>query len=211
MTSAKTVAQPLILPKSLQGVSLEFKAERRLTEAELMEFCAKNRHLRAELDKNGKLIVMPPVDFDGGAREGIVYGYLFQWWLLYRRGQVFSPTTRFRLPDGGSLRAADGSWISPERIAEIAPSDKQKCARAMPYFVVEVRSSSDRLSALKRKMADSRMANGVRLARLIEPLQQRAYVYRSDDTVQEIAGFEGSLSGEEVCPGLSLDLSKFLV
>ncbi len=207
MTRAREGVQPIILPKSLYGLNFEFKPERRMTEAELMEFCAENRLLRIEQDKTGKLIIMPPVDFDGGAREGIAFAYLSQWWLSYRKGRVFSATTGFRLPDA-SVRASDGSWISDERIAQVVPGDRKKFARVTPDFVLEVRSNSDRLPALKRKMADTWIANGVRLAWLIDPLQERAYIYRQDGSQEEIIGFDHLLSGEEVCPGFVFDLSK---
>jgi two-component system alkaline phosphatase synthesis response regulator PhoP len=46
--------------------------------------------LRIEEDKNGTLIIMPPVDFDSGVREGRAYGYLFAWWLTHKRGEVSS-------------------------------------------------------------------------------------------------------------------------
>ena len=207
MTRAREGVQPIILPKSLYGLNLEIKPERRMTEAELMEFCAENRLLRIEQDKTGKLIIMPPVDFDGGAREGVAFAYLSQWWLSYRKGRVFSATTGFRLPDA-SVRASDGSWISDERIAQVVPGDRKKFARVTPDFVLEVRSNSDRLPALKRKMADTWIANGVRLAWLIDPLQERAYIYRQDGSQEEIIGFDHLLSGEEVCPGFVFDLSK---
>lgn len=71
MSAARALEHPLILPESLRGVNIEVKADRPITEEELLEFCAGNDHLRIEQDKNGKLIIMPPVDLEGGTREGI--------------------------------------------------------------------------------------------------------------------------------------------
>lgn len=207
MTAAREIDQPLILPKTLNGVNFEFKTERRMTEEEFMEFCAENDHLRIEQDKNGKLIIMPPVDFSGGAREGIAYGYLFNWWLSYQKGRVFSPSTGFMLPDT-SVRASDGCWISDERLNQVSPSDRKKFARVVPDFVMEVRSDSDRIGTLKRKMTDTWMANGVRLAWLIDPLREMAYIFRENGTSETFNGFDQVLSGENVCPGLTLDLTK---
>jgi Uma2 family endonuclease len=210
MTAAREVDQPLILPKTLNGVNIEFKTERRMTEAEFMEFCAENDHLRIEQDKNGKLIIMPPVDYDGGAREGIAYGYLFNWWLSFQKGRVFSPSTGFRLPDS-SVRASDGCWISDERMSQVVPGDRKKFARVVPDFVIEVRSDSDRIGVLRKKMADTWIANGVRLGWLIDPLQEKAYVYRQDGSSEIFNGFDYILSGENVCPGLTFDLSKMRI
>lgn len=207
MSAARDVDQPLILPKTLSGVNIEFKTGRRMTEEEFVEFCAENDHLRIEQDKNGKLIIMPPVNLEGGTREGIAYGYLFNWWLSYQKGRVLSPSTGFKLPDK-STRASDGSWVSDERLSRLQPEDWKRFPRLAPDFVIEVRSNSDRIGKLKRKMTETWIANGVRLAWLIDPLREKAYVYRQDGTSETFDGFDHVLSGENVCPGLSFDLSK---
>lgn len=46
----------------------------------------------------------------------------------------------------------------------------------MPDFVAEIRSASDRLNKLQEKMRDTWIANGVRLAWLIDPYGEKAYV-----------------------------------
>jgi Uma2 family endonuclease len=210
MTAAREIDQPLILPKTLNGVNIEFKTGRRMTEEEFIEFCAENDHLRIEQDKNGKLIIMPPVDFQGGVREGIAYGYLFNWWLSYQKGRVLSPSTGFKLPDK-STRASDGSWVSDERLSKMSPEDWTRFARLAPDFVIEVRSKTDRIGKLKKKMTDTWIANGVRLAWLIDPLQEKAYVYRQNGSTEVFDGFDNILSTEDVCPGLTFDLSKMRI
>ena len=97
--------------------TFELKFERRLTEQELMEFSADNDHLRIEEDKTGKLIIMPPVDINGGIRERRAYGYLFAWWLAHKQGEVFSPSTGFNLPDT-SIRLS-GTGIEPGEFANL--------------------------------------------------------------------------------------------
>ena len=53
------------------------------------------------------------------------------------------------------------------------------------------------------------MANGVRLAWLIDPYEEKAYVYRQGQAVEELSGFDGAfLSGEDVLPGFMLDLGE---
>lgn len=205
--SAHEVGIPVYLPLDIPGGSAEIKMPKRLTEAEFYQFCADNPDLRIEQDKNGKIIIMPPVDFDGGAREGHVFGLLYSWWIASQKGLTLSPTTGFKLPDG-STRSADGAWVSDEKIAALAPAERKKFARVVPDFVIEVRSTSDRLAPLKRKMSDAWIKNGVRLAWLIDPVSEKAWVYRADGLVSEVNGFDHSLSGEDVCPGFELDLSK---
>lgn len=58
-------------------------------------------------------------------------------------------------------------------------------------------------------MAETWIANGVRLAWLIDPYAEKAYVYRANGSVEVVSGFEGQLSGEDVLPGFHLDLSEF--
>lgn len=57
-------------------------------------------------------------------------------------------------------------------------------------------------------MTETWIANGVRLAWLIDPLREKAYVYRQDGSSEAFGSFDHVLSGENVCPGLSFDLSK---
>jgi Uma2 family endonuclease len=51
------------------------------------------------------------------------------------------------------------------------------------------------------------VANGCRLAWLIDPVEQKAYVYTPQGLAKTIESFAGKLSGEDVLPGFELDLS----
>ncbi len=205
--SDDTAATAIVMRHRFHAGSVELKYPRRLTEEEFYEFCADNRDLRIEQDKNGNILIMPPVDHDSGVAESNVHGYLFSWWLTYQQGLTYSPTTGFKLPDGAT-RSADSAWASDEKVANLTPQQRKQFAPLVPDFVVEVRSTSDQIGKLKKKMTDTWMANGVRLAWLIDPKMQRAYIYRPDQPVEECLGFDRKLSGEEVCPGFELDLRK---
>lgn len=187
----------------------EIRQPRRLSDEELLRFSAENPQLRIEQDKNGNLIIMPPVDYEGGIAEEEVSGQLHNWRSLHGKGRSFSPSTGFKLPDG-STRSADGAWANAEKIAAITPKQRKKFAPFAPDFVIEVRSSSDRIGKLKKKMTGTWLANGVRLAWLIDPKTKKAYIYRPGQPVEELAGFDRLLSGEDVCPGFELDLRKLL-
>jgi len=50
------------------------------------------------------------------------------------------------------------------------------------------------------------IANGVRLAWLIDPENQQAWVYRADGSETHILDFQQVLSGESVLPGFEFDL-----
>ena len=62
-------------------------------------------------------------------------------------------------------------------------------------------------SRLKKKMKDVWMKNGVRLAWLIDPVKQKAYIYRTDTAVEIVPDFDHVLSGEDVCEGFELNLT----
>lgn len=209
MGSAPTYPSIRLLPRKHGLKEYELRFVPRYTHEEFVEFCAENPDLRLEQDKNGNILVMPPVDTDGGIAESHAHGLLYNWWLHYKKGNTFSPTTGFKLPDG-STRSADGAWASDEKVAALTPKQRKKFAPLVPDFVIEIRSKSDRIGKLKKKMTDTWIANGVRLAWLIDPKTKKAYVYRPDLPVEELDGFERSLSGEGVCRGFELDLRNLL-
>lgn len=123
-------------------------------------------------------------------------------------GEVYSPSTGFDLPSGAT-KCPDAAWISFERLAQSSLEDEERFVRVVPDFVVEVRSGTDRLKKLQTKMADTWLANGVRLAWLIDPYEEKAHLYRPGREVEIVDGFAGkSLSGEDVLPGFELPLES---
>ena len=86
------------------------------------------------------------------------------------------------------------------------PEEKDSFTPLCPDFVVELRSRSDRLSVLQAKMEEY-MANGARLGWLLDPLEQRAHIYRPG-VQPEILDKPDSLSAEPELPGFTLDLTQ---
>ena len=187
---------PLILDKAL---SIE----------EFAALSARYPDLRMEREKSGKITIMSPVKFGSGNRESIPLIYLGAWWLLKKSGKPFSASAGFKLPDG-AIKSPDCGWISDERLAQ--SPDQEVFLPVMPDFIVEVRSQTDRLAKLKKKMKNVWIKNGVRLAWLIDPYAEKAYVYRANGEVETVAGFEGKkLTGEEVMPGMELPLEELRI
>ena len=120
-------------------------------------------------------------------------------------GVAFGPNAGFTLPNG-AVRAPDASWVLKSRLAELPEEQRTGFWRITPDFVIELRSSSDTLRGIQRKMAEY-MENGVRLGWLIDPLDPRhlVYVYRPGVEVETLQAPE-SLSGEPELPGFTLDL-----
>ncbi|MBK7935843.1 MAG: Uma2 family endonuclease [Lewinellaceae bacterium] len=168
--------------------------------------------LRIEQEPNGQITIMPPVFSGSGYREGEAFGLVWQWNRQTRLGKTFSPSTGVHLRDG-STKQADTIWISNEKINSIDPARLDAAFLPLePDFVIEIRSKTDDLDKLKSKMTDSWIANGVRLAWLIDPYEEKAWVYRSNGSVDVTESFdEKKLSGEEVLPGFELDLAAFKI
>ena len=176
-----------------------------LSKAEFAALAERDPDLPMEREDNGTVLVMSPVKRGSGKREPKLYGFLFIWYLKMRLGELHGQSSGFDLPNG-STKSPDAAWISEERL-QTAPNDEETFVPIVPDFVGEIRSSTDRLKKLQRKMTDTWMANGVRLAWLIDPYAEKVYIYRSGRPVEEITGFDGKmLSGEDVLPGFELPL-----
>ncbi len=176
-----------------------------MTREQFHDFVLKNSDLKIERDKYGIITIHPPMTFDSGYYEGLAFTLLGNWALSDKTGRTFSPSTSFDMPDGAEYKA-DGAWISLEKINRLSPEERKHIALIVPDFVIEMRSETDRLSKLKKKITEGWIANGVRLAWLIDPVKERAWVYRADGSVEEINGFDRVLSVEAVLPGFELDL-----
>ncbi|MFM7366591.1 MAG: Uma2 family endonuclease, partial [Sphaerospermopsis kisseleviana] len=75
-----------------------------------------------------------------------------------------------------------------------------------PDFVVELRSETDSLKTLQEKMEEY-IENGVKLAWLIDRKQQKVYIYRPSQPVEEL-DHPQTLNGEDILPGFVLDLRE---
>lgn len=199
-------------PEKTTNISIRFDgwevqdARPPMSEAEFFDFCLQNPDLRIEQDKNGNILIMPPVSFDSGNYESEFLGDLVNWNRQDQSGKTFSSATLFVLPNG-EKRMPDAAWISSEKIEKLTSAERKTFAEIVPDFVVEIRSPSDDIQALKTKMTDSWIANGVRLAWLIDPEDKKAWIYREDGSVEEIQGLNRKLSGEGVLPDFEFDLA----
>ena len=139
-------------------------------------------------------------------------GFLFVWFQAHKSGELHGPSSGFDLPDG-STKQPDVAWISPERLAAAETDDEDDFIKVVPDFVGEVRSSSDSIGQLRKKMANAWMKNGVRLGWLIDPYEEKAYIYRQGEKEPEIVkGFDKkSLDGEDILQGFKLDLPEFKI
>jgi len=181
----------------------------KMSDDEFDAFCLANPNLRIEQDPHGNITVLMPNSYDSGNHECEALLDLGMWNRRTKLGKVFSPSTLFKLPDG-SKRMPDAAWVSLEKHHQLSAEERQSFAHIVPDFVIEVRSPSDSPSALRTKMRSVWIANGVRLAWLLDPVEQQAWVFRADGSETHLPDFTQTLSGEEVLPGFELSLHIFL-
>jgi Uma2 family endonuclease len=170
------------------------------------QLCQDNQFWRIELTAKGKLLIMPPIGGISGSREADFISLLWLWNRQTQLGKVFSSSTIFRLPMGGS-RSPDAAWVSNEVWASLTPEAQEKFPPICPNFVIELRSRTDSLAQLQEKMQEY-LDSGLQLGWLINPQAQQVEIYRPQQAV-EIVQLPTQLSGENVLPEFILDLSTF--
>ncbi|MEH2394409.1 MAG: Uma2 family endonuclease [Nostoc sp.] len=178
-----------------------------VTDEELMLMSSQNPELRFERNANGTLETMPPTGGISGNQEVKAGAYLLNWVESQDLGEVFGPSTGFRLANT-AVRAPDAVFVAKGRLPDGWDEEEDKFINLAPDFVIEIRSKNDGLAKLKAKMEEY-IANGVQLEWLIDIKNQQALVYRQDGSITQYPA-TAILSGEDIVPGLMLPLKKLL-
>ncbi len=185
-------------------MELRFEPAISMTEEMFIAFCAQNSDMRIELTAEGVLEIMPPAFSITGSRNISISSQLHVWSEMDGRGVAFDSSAGFTLPNR-AIRSPDASWVLRSRLAALSDEDKNRFIPLCPDFVVELRSTTDRLSVMQAKMAEY-IANGARLGWLIDPIARRVYVYRPNASV-EMLGAPDTLSAEPELAGFALNLT----
>jgi Uma2 family endonuclease len=178
-----------------------------LTDALFLRLCKANPELRLERTSAGELIIMPPAAADSGGRNFELTGQLYNWVKTSGLGVAFDSSAGFTLPNG-AIRSPDAVWVERDRWDSLTPDEQRSFAPLCPDFVVELRSASDRLGDVRKKMREYR-AQGARLGWLIDPKRKVVEIYRPRRRAEVLAA-PATLSGEDVLPGLVLHLRDIL-
>lgn len=181
----------------------------RVTPEQFEQLADAEQLARLELTENGELIVMSPTGGTAGRKNRRLTQQMGIWTDRNGTGEAFDSSTIFVLPNG-ARRRPDVSWIELERWNQLTPAQQDGFPPLAPDFVIELVSPSDlknqRYQDLQLKMQEY-LDNGVKLGWLIEPSAKTVEIYRSRQPV-EILNNPQSLSGEDILPGFTLDLTE---
>jgi len=184
-----------------------FRTVRPMSDDEFFEFCQINDTLEFERDSHGNITVMSPTTMSTSRLNFRLGGVMFKWFEQTGLGEFMESSSGFTLPNG-AVRSPDISWISPERLIDLDDEEKEKFAHVCPDFVVEIRSKSDSRQYVLEKMKEY-IQNGTRLGWMIDRFDRKVYIFREDGSVST-EDFNAVLSGENILPGLTVDLVKLI-
>ena len=175
-----------------------------ISDRSLEQLCRENPDFRFETDANGKLIIMWPTGSESGKRNLNLAFQVELWNRQSRLGIVFDSSTGFKLSNG-AIRSPDVSWITSNRWNSLSDKQQRGFAPIDPDFVVELLSPTDNLLTTQQKISEY-INCGVKLGWLINPDEKQVEIYRFSKD-REILDNPSSLSGENILPGLTVDLS----
>ncbi|MBM3737878.1 MAG: Uma2 family endonuclease [Acidobacteria bacterium] len=175
-----------------------------LTDDEFLEFCREHEDLRVESNAEGALEIMPQPGPETGITNNDIAGDLRAWARADGRGRAMGSSALFRLANG-ARRSPDAAWVEKSRIPQRAIEGRSRPWELCPDFVVEIRSTTDRVSILHQKMLEW-MDNGALLGWLVDPLEHTVTIYRPGQQ-PELLREPQSLPGEGPVAGFVLDLA----
>ena len=175
--------------------------------AQFIEFCEQNNLYEMEVNADGELIILPMTGFRGNRQEYYL-GHFLAAWEIEHGGVGASQSSRFHLPSG-EIRGPDAAWLTQERYDALPEQQRLTIIEGAPDFVVEIRSRTDNLAPLQRKMG-LWMAGDVRLGWLIDPENRCAYVYRQGQPEPETLQDPETLDGGDVLVGFSFPVRQYV-
>lgn len=186
-------------------IQLHIPASMIWDDTQLWNLCAANKDMRIERNPDGTLEIMSPAG-------GLTGNYNFElnidlgiWNRKLKLGYSFDSSTGFIMPNG-AMRSPDAAWIEKSRWESLSKEEQRKFPPICPDFIIELRSPTDPLKKSKEKMEEW-IENGCRLAWLIDPSNETAYIYRQNQSVR-IQPLSEKLLGEDVLPEFVLNWNE---
>lgn len=192
----------------METTIVHFPDPLRFTDEEFFYFCQNNPALKLERRANGDIVFMSLTGGKTGKFNSDLITELNIWNRQSNYGIVFDSSTGFRLPDS-SIKSPDVALVATNRWAALTNLEQEKFVPLCPDFVVEIKSSTDRLKDAQQKMGEW-IQNGCPLAWLLDIANQTAYVYKPSQPLQTIDFLlHGKLSDKNLLPGFELNVRLF--
>src|SRR5437588_5623378 len=134
--------------------------------------------------REGKLIIMSPSDFASSEIGARFIVLLSAWVYKQNAGRIADSSAGLRMPNG-DLLSPDVSFVSRGRLKQ----NPRTYASVVPELIVEIKSSTDRIRELERKIALF-LSQGVQIGLLIDPDKRTVRIYRSSGLRKDAEGEE---------------------
>ena len=175
-----------------------------LSDFDFENLCALNRDLNLERTREGAIVVHAPTGYGSSDGNSEIDTQLRIWWKSHRRGRVGDSNAGIFLPNGSAF-SPDASYITAEQALMLRGDDLDHFLRFVPAFVVELRSKTDSLPVLRRKM-ESWIENGALLGWLVDPYAHAVTVYEPGMPARTETG--KVVAGTGPVDGFELDLNE---
>lgn len=187
----------------MTAYTVNFNPIIKLTDDQFYQLCRENPGIKFERNSQGELIIMPPTGGETGNKNSEINADFVIWNRQTKLGVCFDSSTCFKLPNGAN-RSPDVAWIRKDRWDALTPEQQEKFPPIAPDFVLELMSPSDNLEDAQAKMREY-IDNDVKLGWLINRKIHQVEIYRQGKSV-EVLDSPTTLSGEDILPGLTLNL-----
>lgn len=171
-----------------------------LTLKDLEKLQATHPDYRMEL-VNGEIVIMRPSGYESDEVAFEIGAQIRDWVRPRQLGRVTGSSAGFVLPSS-DMRAPDVSFVLAERLRR----SPRSFAELAPDLIVEVKSPSDSLSALRSKI-DSFLTAGTQIGLLVNPEARSIEVHRSH--AEPVTLQDGEiLTLPDLLPGWKLNISE---
>ena len=199
-----------------EPIVLRLPPEWRLTDDMLTEISDLN-DLQFERTVEGDLVITLPPHGRAPRLGARVVAQLLNWADAGGGGDVADSSGGYLLDDPledaesdhpGVIKAPVVSWISQEQLDGMSDEEVEDgYPRLCPTFVVEIVSAQQRVAPQHQRMAEW-IESGAQLGWLIDPQQEKVWIYRLEQKTADERNRPETLSGEGVLEGFVLDCWK---
>ena len=115
-----------------------------------INLCRRYPDRRIERDASGTITIMTPAGGGSSNRNAKLCRQLEGWVEASGLGVSFDSSVGFKFPND-LCRSPDASWVRSDRWDTLTTEEQESLPPICPDFVIELRSPTDKLSALRKR------------------------------------------------------------